>query len=313
MRGLQIFVFPVLVLMGLILTGCDEPAEVETEADAYTVYLINKDATALASEVIDVLGDNEKEQVEFIIEYLRNGSETNKFKSSLPAQVKIRSIKIAEGNVILNFSKDYEIIDAEPSEILLCRASIVKSIVGLSGVNTVEFQVEGIPLKSASGSIIGPMSGSDIILDKSSNAEDAQKVQLTLYFSDKDAMYLVPQNVEVEIDPDEQIERTIINLLIAGPLDENLVSTIPKGTKIKDIYTNEGVACVDLSEEFVTEHSGGSAGEIHTIYSIVNSLTELPNISKVKFMIDGEVRETYKGHIQFDVLFEQNYDLIKKD
>lgn len=300
-----------IFLFCLSLIGCNDNQDVENSNDDYTVYLVNKDMTGLEPKIIDIKGNDKEEKVQYIIDYLRTGDDSNDFQSALPEEVELRSVEIGEGNVILNLSREYEVLDTEPTDVLLFRASIVKSIIGISGVNTVEFQVEGLPLKSASGAIIGPMSDKDIILDNSVHSE-AKKVNLTLYFSDKEAMYLVPTVVEVELNPDEQIERTVLNLLIAGPEDDDLVSTIPKETKIKDIYTNEGVCIIDLNEEFVTEHVGGSTGETHTIYSIVNSLTELPNISKVKFMIDGETRETYKGHMQFNLLFEKNYEIIKK-
>jgi len=46
-----------------------------------------------------------------------------------------------------------------------------------------------------------------------------------------------------------------------------------------------------LSKEFVENHIGGSTAELMTINSIVASLTELPGIDKVQFLIEGNVRE----------------------
>jgi spore germination protein GerM len=50
-----------------------------------------------------------------------------------------------------------------------------------------------------------------------------------------------------------------------------------------------------------------------TIYSIVNSLTELDGIEKVKFLIDGKTEKEYMGNFKFDALFPRSTQLISKD
>ena len=40
-----------------------------------------------------------------------------------------------------------------------------------------------------------------------------------------------------------------------------------------------------------------------TIYSIVNSLTQIKDIEKVQFKIEGQVKDRYKGNFKFDVPF----------
>ena len=47
-----------------------------------------------------------------------------------------------------------------------------------------------------------------------------------------------------------------------------------------------------------------------TIYSVVNSLVELPSVNKVQFMIDGQRVAKYRETIPFDGTFERNLDLI---
>ena len=46
------------------------------------------------------------------------------------------------------------------------------------------------------------------------------------------------------------------------------------------------------------------------IYSIVNSLAEISGVSKVQFMVNGEVQKKYRENIPFDGLFERNLDLV---
>lgn len=47
------------------------------------------------------------------------------------------------------------------------------------------------------------------------------------------------------------------------------------------------------------------------LYSIVNTMTELPGIDKVQFLIEGQKREVYI-HAIFDAPFKRNDDIIEK-
>ena len=68
---------------------------------------------------------------------------------------------------------------------------------------------------------------------------------------------------------------------------------------------------MNFSQEFVSKHSGGSAGEYMTVYSIVNSLTELEHIQKVQFLVDGNKLEVFK-HMVFNEPFERDASIISK-
>ena len=87
--------------------------------------------------------------------------------------------------------------------------------------------------------------------------------------------------------------------------------TIPEGTTLLNVTTKEGICYVDFNEKFlekIPEITNETA-----IYSVVNSLMELPkrNISKVQFLINGEVVPTYREGFAFDGYFERNLSLIK--
>ena len=47
------------------------------------------------------------------------------------------------------------------------------------------------------------------------------------------------------------------------------------------------------------------------VYSIVNSLTELSNISKVQFSINGKTDVKFRESISLESPFERNLDLIE--
>lgn len=140
--------------------------------------------------------------------------------------------------------------------------------------------------------------------------EDTQntQAQVNLYFPDKNAekLHLEQRNITVK---NEGIARATVEALIAGPKN-NLVASIPSGTKLINIYVINKIAYVDFSKEFISNHSGGSASEIMTLYSIVNTLTEFSTIDSVQFLIEGKTGKTL-GNILLNEPIKRRVDLIK--
>jgi len=68
---------------------------------------------------------------------------------------------------------------------------------------------------------------------------------------------------------------------------------------------------VNFSREFIDNHWGGSAGELLTLGSIANTLTEFPTIQKVMILVDGNAGETL-GNILLDQPLERMPDMIGK-
>ena len=79
----------------------------------------------------------------------------------------------------------------------------------------------------------------------------------------------------------------------------------------KPFHFVKQICFVNFSSEFVTKHSGGSAGEAMTVYSIVNSLTELKNVDKVQFLVEGNKIDVYK-HLEFNEPFPRDETWIKQ-
>lgn len=123
------------------------------------------------------------------------------------------------------------------------------------------------------------------------------KTSLTIYFSDQEAQFLVPEVREV-VRKGISVEEAVVKELIVGPADNAHGRTLPQGTRLISISVANGVAYVNFSKELQTKHWGGSAGETMTVYSVVNSLAELPGITEVQFLIDGAKVETLAGHME---------------
>ncbi len=122
------------------------------------------------------------------------------------------------------------------------------------------------------------------------------EVTITLYVSDAQSLGLVPEE-RVVVQGDEALEELILRELLAGPADPDLRRTVPEGTRLISVDNVDGVAYVNFSREFVEHHPGGSTGEWMTIDAVVFSLTELPEVEKVQFLVEGLKVETLAGHM----------------
>ena len=121
-------------------------------------------------------------------------------------------------------------------------------------------------------------------------------VEVVLYFSDSEAMHLLPEQREVSQN-NRSLAEILVKELIKGPEQEERLQTIPEEAELLMAEVVDGVAYVNFSEEISTEHVGGSAGEIITIYSVVNTLVELPEIEAVQLLEEGEKEDAIWEHI----------------
>lgn len=137
---------------------------------------------------------------------------------------------------------------------------------------------------------------------------DMRKTIICLYFKNIETNSLIAEAKCIDvIDLYENPYLYLVNLLIAGSENENLESAIPEGTKINACYIEGNTVIVDLSKEFIDNAPIGIDEESMAIYSIVNTLTELNEVSNVKFLVNGEENKSFKdGKINFKNVFYKN-------
>lgn len=77
-----------------------------------------------------------------------------------------------------------------------------------------------------------------------------------------------------------------------------------------NVTTKDGVCYVNLDTGF-TGQGYDVLGTV-TIYSIVNSLTELPGVTDVQILVNGETNISYKDNISLETIFQRNMEMIEK-
>jgi germination protein M len=158
------------------------------------------------------------------------------------------------------------------------------------------------------------VTGTDI--DENSNGdediegeEEIESGELTInvYYSDAMGEYLV---AEARVVSSENKYIYALNELMKLPVDANLHRLVPDSTKINSIVVEDGLAKVDFSKEFVEDKITSDTEDNLLIYSIVNTLTDFPEVNSVSFYIDGEKLDTL-GQLDVSEPFFRRSDLIK--
>lgn len=139
--------------------------------------------------------------------------------------------------------------------------------------------------------------------------QNVNQIEVKLYFPDRMAEKLHLEKRILDV-PGMAVGRASINALIDGPKNVNLRPSIPSGTQLLNIYIKNGTGFVNFSQEFIKNHSGGSAGELMTLYSVVNTLTEYKSIDRVQILVEGEKGKTL-GNILLNRPLERDPNLIK--
>lgn len=298
--------FTVLLLLLVLLTGCsnknkkndlDQTAEVK-------VYYIDTTSSTIVSEKFTPSVTGKDGMVGELLYALKQEPKNVIYKSALPEMVKVNEFYFSEDDrLTINFDTSYYDLKGIPE--ILCRAAIVKTLSQIDGVEYIEFYVNGQPLKNTGGEVVISMTDEDFI----ESIGDETNYKASLYFTNENGDELIEYITDIYYTGTSTIEELVINQLINGPTKAGLYPTIPEGTTLLDVNTKEGICYIDFNEKFL-ENVSGIKNEV-VIYSVVNSLVELPNINKVQFLINGEVQKTYRENLAFDKLFDRNLDLIK--
>lgn len=138
--------------------------------------------------------------------------------------------------------------------------------------------------------------------------DEIRKTIISLYFKNIETNSLVAEAKCIDVkELYKEPYSYLINMLITGPENEKLESAIPEGTKVNSCTLKGNTLYVDLSKEFIDNAPSGIEEESMVIYSIVNTLTELNEVSEVKFLINGEENLQFKdGKINFKSVFVKN-------
>lgn len=304
------FLYVLLIAAVCALAGCGGGAE--GSGTPYQVYYLDEEGTGLAREEVYYNGNKEDivNILTELLERLRSEGANGRYKPPVTANMDVSDFQLKENQLSLYFTAAYQNVNGIDE--VLARAAIVKTLCQVEGVDYVEFFIEDQPLM-LQGESVGLMSSDSFILDFGDDQAEQNK-QVTLYFADEGGQRLRSLSAKVTYNAARPLAQMLVQKLIDGPDSipqadtSHIIAAVPGDTVLNSTTIRNKVCYVDLSRDFTKTLSGVSSDV--AIYSVVNTLCELPNVSKVQFLIDGKPQDKYGETRNFYLPFERNLDLL---
>lgn len=309
---IRAFWFTCLLAAGFILcTGCQKNSDEDYKG--YYIFGLDANETKVAYEKYTPASKDTEELVEEFLNKMSDKPEDVYMKKAVPDDVTIDNYVISEeGSLSIYFNSSYGNYTGVPE--ILRRAAIVKTLCQVPGVEDVQFYVAGQPLTTSNMEAVGIMTASQFIDNTGGETSYKQNATLNMYFSDYKGTALVEVPVEITYDATIPLEQLAIEQLMKGPYSieginkKSVLPTIPAGTRLNNVTVKENTCYVDFSSDFLNKRKSVTSDV--AIYSVVNTLVELPAINKVQFSIDGGQVLEYSNSTGFGEPFERNLDLV---
>ena len=265
---------------------------------AVNVYFFNPATLSIEPEVHHIEFGSNSSMAQSVFDIFLEGPRSNDLVSVLPENITILDAKIVSGFVFeIEFSTDY--LNLPPSEELVFRGSLVRTMTELDFISDVNFFIDGFEFLTDAGNIVGHMNRTNLLIGGAIPSSRIDATWANLYFKEETGDWLVPENRRITA-VDRSLEFEIISEIINGPGRYSpLRPTISSDVTLIDATVNNNIAYVNLSSDFLPGPTDRPGEFQISVYSIVNSLTNpiLNNeIHGVQFLIESEqITEIHDG------------------
>lgn len=133
--------------------------------------------------------------------------------------------------------------------------------------------------------------------------------KITVYYADKDALYLWP--FEFDLEEGKDVAEFVIEKLFKAEPPEGYMLTVPENMEKPSVEIQGDTATVDFKKSDLDFYPKGSTGENLFLYSIVNSLVDSLQVKKVVFTVEGRRQAVSGSNYDFTTQeFEFNHDIV---
>ncbi len=292
-------IFALVMLLGLF-AGCGKNSE-----DGYKLYYLNMEMTRFVVEHAKTEATTTEGLVQELLQDLQEEPKDDEARRTIVG-FGLNGYVLNGNYLTLDFNSDYYNLGVY--EEVLTRAALVKTMAQIKDVTYVSITVDGAPLVDASGVEIGIMMADSFVENPGDSINSTAQTTLTLYFASSDGFGLKKETRTVHYSSNISMDKLVVEQLLAGPKTSGLQGIIPSGTRLVTVSTVDGICYVSLSENFKNQNP--EISEAVVLYSIVNSLTELPDVDKVQISINGDTTGKCRYEYDLSAMYEANLDLL---
>lgn len=303
LRGLCLMLLLPFLCTGL--GGCGGKAAVENEVQ---VFYLTAGRTALSARTHVLRTESPYAQVQELLELLAADPVEEGITAPIQGFAQ-EDFSIEKNTLILKFSASYREMDGITEK--LTRAAIVNTMCALPEIRRVTIRVNGALLVDEHGNKSENMTADQFIYNSGSEMLNFERAEIHLFFASGDGKKLVETYRTVVFNGNIPMERLVVEQVISGPNGDFNYPTVNADTKVVNIVSRDNICSVTLDETFLTNPNPVDP-EV-AIYSIVNTLTELPSIRQVQIIIDGVEEPVFMDTYALDseALLQKNTRLIQ--
>lgn len=292
----------IMLLGAFLLSGCGT----DEVSDGFKLYYIKSDKTGLYPVMYQMLNTDTDSCVYEVLKALSEDQDKVEYMKTISTDIQVTDFYISGGNLYLYFNRAYS--DMEVLKEVLVRAALVRTLTQIEGVDSVSIYVSGKPLEEADGTTVGPMTAASFVGDFSKEALLSTK--LVLYYATFDGKYLSAESRDVFYTSNSTLEHIVVDQLMSGTDNSNLLTTMPADLRMLSINTTGGVCYVNFNESFLNSVPDVTNNVV--VYSIVNSLTELQNVESVVITVNGSVPVFATEGLDLSKPLSRNDSIISK-
>jgi hypothetical protein len=130
---------------------------------------------------------------------------------------------------------------------------------------------------------------------------------VTLYIAYDSPAGLFARAASIPISSGRQ-ERAqgVLRALLAAYTEAESPHPLPSGSEVRNVFlVDPGLAVVDLNSTLANGHRSGILAEELTVVSLIHTLAvNVPGITRVKILVDGQERETLAGHADLTAFYD---------
>lgn len=288
--------------------GCGKnKKEDQAGEEGYRIYYLNSSMTKLMPQNYATETTRQDELIGELMHQFLNAPNAVDSQVALSDKVGYLGYRQENQVLFLYFDAGYgSRVNMNPTREILCRAALAKTMTQIEGIDYISIYVADQPLLDSYGNPVGVVAGTDFI-EGISDINAYEKSQLKLFFADETGTRLAEENREVVHSINTSLERLIVEELIKGPQAEGRGRTLPADTKLLNVSLNENICYINFDSTFLNNTL--EVKEYIPIYSIVNSLSEIPTVSKVQIAINGSQDVMFRDVISFKTQFERNLEI----
>ena len=299
----KVYVILLGLLALLLLGACGDGKNKE----GYVVFYLNTEGTKIVPQEIELENTNGIAMVEELLAALQTQPSDATVRQTIPSNVEVLGYKGSSYQLTVDFSQEY--YQLSPTDEILTRAAIAKTLLQAEEYSYVLFTVESQPLLNFNGELVGSMNEDTFVENPGGQINASQQTTLTLYFASMDGTGLVEETRVVHYSSNISMEKLVMEQLMEGPKQSGAQSTIPAETKLINVSVVDGICYVSLDETFLNQNP--EITEQVVLFSIVDSLTELGNVQKVQISINGDTSGKCRYNYDLATMYEADESFVQ--